>query len=102
MCVKRIAPKNIQGLDMASVDEAKIGRYLSTEVMLRDPANHCVPILDSFLDPVLPDVEYIVMPVLRSFDNPEFSFIGEVVEFVTQLLEVSTHFIYRQFSHPLL
>jgi hypothetical protein len=56
--------------------------------MLRDPTNHCVPILDSFSDPVFPRVDYIVMPALRPFNDPEFCFIGEVVDFVTQLLEV--------------
>lgn len=30
----------------------------------------------------------MVMPYLRSFDDPEFELIGEVVEFVRQMLEV--------------
>jgi hypothetical protein len=89
---------------MRSVDEVKISMYLSTEEMLRDAANHCVPILDYFRDPILPEVEYIVMPVLRAFDNPEFCFVGEVVDFVTQLLEVglcaasglASHSVFRE------
>jgi hypothetical protein len=99
VCIKRIAPKKIKGLDTTSGDEVKIGGYLSAEKMLRDATNHCVPILDSFRDPVLQDVEYIVMPVLRAFDNPEFCSVGEVVDFVTQLLEVGIHITWKHPSH---
>jgi hypothetical protein len=88
VCIKRIVPKDIEGLELARGDEVNIGRYLSTKEMLRDATNHCVPILDSFRDSILPDVEYIVMPVLRPYNDPEFSFVGEVVDFVTQVLEV--------------
>jgi hypothetical protein len=91
VCIKRISPKTIKGLDMRNIREVKIGMYLSTEEMLRDATNHCVPILEHFRDPIYPEVEYIVMPVLRAFDNPEFCFVGEVVDFVTQLLQVRIH-----------
>ena len=93
VCIKRVAPKIFDGEDLRCADEVKIGRYLSTERLLRDATNHCVPIVDSFRDPVLPEVEYIVMPVLRPFDNPELCFVGEVVDFVTQLLEVGSRII---------
>jgi hypothetical protein len=88
VCIKRIAPKEVEGLEIAPTDEVDIGKYLTTTEMLLDAKNHCVPILDSFLDPILPDVEYIVMPILRQYNDPEFCFVGEVVDFVTQLLEV--------------
>ncbi|KAF5380184.1 hypothetical protein D9615_006183 [Tricholomella constricta] len=52
-----------------------------------DPTNHCVPILDDFKDPELPAVSFMVMPVLRDFNDPEFGARGEVVDFVTQILE---------------
>ena len=44
--------------------------------------------MDAFQDPVIDTTSYIVMPLLRPFDNPEFSTIGEVIDFVTQILEV--------------
>jgi hypothetical protein len=47
--------------------------------------------LGLFPGSILPDVEYIVMPVLRPYNDPEFSFVGEVVDFVTQVLEVRVH-----------
>jgi hypothetical protein len=71
--------------------EVEIGRYLSSEHMLRDPTNHCVPIIDHFRDPTDPVIEYIVMPILRPFNDPAFRVIGEVVDFVSQVLEVSIH-----------
>jgi hypothetical protein len=70
--------------------EADIAQYLSSDRLLRDPKNHSVPIFDRFQDPFLPDISFITMPVLRPFDDPEFGAIGEVVDFVTQILEVST------------
>ncbi|KAF5388308.1 hypothetical protein D9615_000851 [Tricholomella constricta] len=79
VCIKRINPRQI-------TDEVKIARYMSSS-MVNDEENHCVEILDSFRDPVIPNVEYIVMPPLRAYDNPEFGAVGEVVDFVTQLHE---------------
>ncbi|KAG5653370.1 hypothetical protein H0H81_000871 [Sphagnurus paluster] len=78
VCIKRINPKE-------ATDEVEIATFLSS---FRDPENHCVDIFDAFHDPVLPSVEYIVMPILRAYDNPEFGAVGEVVDFVTQMLEV--------------
>ena len=71
-------------------NELEIGRYLTpTDASaLQNPKNHCVPILDAFRDPMVSDISYIVMPLLRPFDSPEFGAIGEVIDFVTQVLEV--------------
>ncbi|RDB28259.1 hypothetical protein Hypma_001452 [Hypsizygus marmoreus] len=77
VCLKRIKTRS---------DEVAIGQYFTSE-HLKGPRNHCVPIWDSFHDPVLSEVDYIVMPVLRPYDDPEFRAVGEVVDFVTQLLE---------------
>ena len=81
VCIKRVGKKT---------KELEIGRYLVPESSesLQDPNNHCVPILDAFSDPAHCNISYIVMPLLRPFDDPEFGAIDEVIEFVTQLLEV--------------
>lgn len=73
--------------------ETSIASYLSSEEMRDDPRNHCVPILDSFIDEMEPDTEFIVMPMLRKFDSPCFGTVIEVFDFVRQLLEVSTYSI---------
>ena len=68
--------------------EAEIAKYFSSAELLRESDNHSVPILDVFRDPSAPDFEYLVMPLLRPFDDPEFGVVGEVVDFVTQILKV--------------
>lgn len=57
---------------------------------MRNPANHCVPILDVLEDPIDPTQSLLVMPYLRPFNDPDFGAIGEVVDFVEQTLEVIT------------
>ena len=71
-------------------NELEIGRYLvpPDSNVSRNPKNHCVPILDAFDDPIFLEVSYIVMPLLRPFNDPEFGAVGEVIDFVTQVLEV--------------
>lgn len=71
-------------------EELEIGRYLISDGSQSQAGsrNHCVPILDAFHDLFMGDVNYIVMPLLRPFDDPEFGFVGEVVDFVTQVIEV--------------
>ena len=53
-----------------------------------DPANHSVPILDTFEDLVDKSISYLVMPFLRLIDNPPFEVVEEVLDFVDQILEV--------------
>ena len=59
--------------------------------MLPNFARTCaitVPVLDIFPDDEDPTVSYMVMPCLRSMDSPEFDTVGEVAEFVDQILGV--------------
>ena len=53
-----------------------------------DPANHSVPILDTFEDVIDKSTLYLVMPFLWLTDNPPFEVIEEVLDFANQLLEV--------------
>ena len=53
-----------------------------------DPRNHSVPILDTFQDDEDEKISYVVMPLLRLMDNPEFEAVGEIVGFADQILEV--------------
>ena len=69
--------------------ELGIMQLLSSEERRANPSNHCVPLLNHFYD----DEEgaiYLVLPLLRAFDDPPFQLVEEVVEFVRQTLEVST------------
>ncbi|KAJ3856638.1 hypothetical protein EV368DRAFT_71487 [Lentinula lateritia] len=51
--------------------EVKIGMYFSDKSMASDPRNHCIPIYDVFPVPDS-EMDLIVMPVLRPFENPQF------------------------------
>jgi hypothetical protein len=53
-----------------------------------DPANHSVPILDTFEDSVNKSISYLVMPFLRLIDDPSFEVVEDVLDFVDQILEV--------------
>jgi hypothetical protein len=65
--------------------ESSIASKLSA---IDDPANHSVPILDTFEDAVNETISYLVMPFLRLTDNPRFEVVEEVLDFADQILEV--------------
>jgi len=56
----------------------------------QDPANHSVPILDTFVDPQDNSISYIVMPFLQPVDYPPFFVVEEILNFADQILEVTT------------
>ena len=68
--------------------EVQIAKFFSTEDRMRDPRNHCAPVLEYFEDEKLPEYGIIVTPLYREFDIPEFDSIDEVLEFIRQTLEV--------------
>ncbi|TDL23964.1 kinase-like protein [Rickenella mellea] len=68
-------------------EEIRVSTFFSTPERLKDRRNHCVPILDHFQDRTQHDLSFIVMPLLRKFDDPPFQSAGEVIEFMRQLLE---------------
>ena len=65
--------------------ESSMALRLST---IDDPANHSVPILDTFEDPADKSTSYLVMPFLRLADDPPFEIVEEVLDFADQILEV--------------
>ncbi len=73
---------------LAGSQETNILQHFSSSTLRQDNRNHCVPLLDVFNDSEDEDYNYIVEPVLRGFDEPGFFTVGEVVEFVRQMLEV--------------
>lgn len=80
-------------------DEIPIARLLSRDSLLQDPANHCVPIFEVIEDPLDRSKEIMVMKYLRPFDDPELRTIGEVVDFVSQTLEVMTQLDWKKIHY---
>lgn len=69
-------------------NEVKIASRLGSPEGCKDEWNHCVPVLGIFPDDHDPKYQYIIMPVLRPFNDPSFASLGEVIDFVNQTLEV--------------
>ncbi|KAI0365099.1 kinase-like protein [Pilatotrama ljubarskyi] len=64
--------------------ELKIAQFLSS---IKDPANHAVHVYDILPDPFDSNISLMVMPFLRPCNDPEFSTVGDVVEFINQMIE---------------
>ncbi|KAH8976706.1 hypothetical protein EDB92DRAFT_1925710 [Lactarius akahatsu] len=64
--------------------ESRIALALSD---IEDPANHSVPILDTFVDSLDKSISYLVMPFLRMSDDPAFDVVEEAIDFADQVLE---------------
>ncbi|KAI0345533.1 kinase-like protein [Trametopsis cervina] len=64
-----------------------------------DSRNHCVPLLETFGDPDNPDDIYMVMPYLRPIDKPPFETLGDVIDFVSQMLEGLTFMHSHNVAH---
>ena len=68
--------------------QIKIIEYFGSRRMTEDSRNHVVPFYSTFSDRESPEIQFLVMPVLRRFDDPEFMLGCEVIDFVSQVLEV--------------
>ncbi|KAI0310988.1 hypothetical protein OF83DRAFT_1152991 [Amylostereum chailletii] len=66
--------------------ESTVATMLSASDLRDDPNNHSVPILETFSDDQDPSISYMVMPFLRRITGPAFSTVGEVIDFVDQVL----------------
>lgn len=80
VCLKRVA---------SSGQELQIGMYFSNSPIRDDSHNHCIPIIDSFPDDEHEEISYIVMPFLRTMDDPPFDIVNDILNFADQVLEVS-------------
>ncbi|KAF5320995.1 hypothetical protein D9619_000741 [Psilocybe cf. subviscida] len=77
VCIKMIQ-------DPRKVQQIRILQWFSTRTETR---NHVVTYLDTFPDNYMHNSHYLVTPVLRRFDDPEFGAVSEIVDFITQILE---------------
>ncbi|KAI0351975.1 kinase-like protein [Trametes cingulata] len=84
------AKRRADGLLVAIKSVKKRGQELEIALFLssiRQRDNHCVPVVEVLDDPLVPGNALMIMEYLRPFDDPEFIMIGDVVDFVTQMLE---------------
>ncbi|KLO08635.1 hypothetical protein SCHPADRAFT_944282 [Schizopora paradoxa] len=65
--------------------EVDINVYLSNPSLRDELDNHAAPLLDIIVGHE--EYDFLVMPVLRIFDDPPFVFVDEVLDFVQQTLD---------------
>lgn len=88
----RIADGKIVTLKKLSKDvhpfEVEISKFFSTEPLVSHPRNHCVPVYDVLDVPDEENTVLLVLPLLRSYDDPPFRTVGEIIDFFSQVFEV--------------
>ncbi|EJC99800.1 uncharacterized protein FOMMEDRAFT_127984 [Fomitiporia mediterranea MF3/22] len=67
--------------------ESNIGLYLSSGDHANDSENHCIPFYEIVRDDEAPSLEFIIMPLLRPFNDPPFFSVDEVLDFMQQTLQ---------------
>ncbi|KAI0629607.1 kinase-like domain-containing protein [Trametes polyzona] len=82
----RLSDKKLVAIKSFFTDrqEMHIAQFLAS---VQDSRNHTVPILEILPDPTDPQRALMVMPYLRPCNDPEFSTIGDVVEFLDQTID---------------
>ncbi|GBE79224.1 predicted protein [Sparassis crispa] len=68
-------------------NESQLATMLSSETLRKDPRNNCVPVIDLFQDSDDPTISYMVMPFLRLVNDPPFTIIEDLVDFIEQMLQ---------------
>ena len=69
-------------------DEVAVVEYLNGRDLRQDPDNHTVPLARETLRSTK-DTSFLVMPLLRGYDDPRMDTIGELVECLDQTFKVS-------------
>lgn len=68
--------------------EVAVVEYLNGRDLRQDPDNHTVPLLRDTLQST-EKASFLVMPLLRGYDDPRMDTIGELVECLDQTFKVS-------------
>ncbi len=73
-----------------STKELEIALFFSAPERKDEPQNHCVPVWDVLQSPFDQDSKIIVMPRLYEIDEPIFDTMGEALDAIRQLFEVTS------------
>lgn len=95
----RLSDGAVVAIKNGKLREDTVCNHLCIPEKTSDPRNHCVPLFERILDEREPQSHFLVMPLLRRFDDPPFYAVGEVVDFVRQTLEVRFENDDRNFLH---
>ncbi|KAI0088685.1 hypothetical protein BDY19DRAFT_1008061 [Irpex rosettiformis] len=86
VCIKRVGSLSFELLSLKALHE-DTGRF--------DPENHCIPVIEVFVDDERKEMSYIVMPALDPVSPSRFKRVSEVVEFTSQVL-LGLHYMHRK------
>ncbi|KAI0041532.1 hypothetical protein FA95DRAFT_1610940 [Auriscalpium vulgare] len=78
-----VAMKRISDSDFPH--EVEIYRRLTSEPLSSDPRNRTAPLFDVLQVPGEPGEHFLVMPLLRPLENPEFETFGQAITSFTQI-----------------
>ncbi|KAI0745169.1 hypothetical protein C8Q76DRAFT_638697 [Earliella scabrosa] len=79
--------------------EIPLGQLLCSAQLASDPRNHCCPVWDVLDDPFDPDLQLLVMPLLRRYNSPPMNTVGEAVAFFQQAFEGLLFMHERHIAH---
>ena len=68
--------------------ETEIALFLSSGENAQGCKNHCVPVLDVIREETKRPRDFLLLPLLRPFDDPPFFSVEEVLDFMKQTLQV--------------
>ncbi|QRW15587.1 kinase domain protein [Rhizoctonia solani] len=80
--IKMLIPKQGEG-----EDELAILKHFASPSLKDDTANHVVPCLDSFPISATEPGHFVIMPLLRQYDDLPFKRLSEVHDFLQQIFE---------------
>ena len=92
MDARRVADGKLVCLKRVATSSAELNtiKLFSQDRLQEDFRNHCMPVLDSFQDDEDGNISYLVMPFMRKMDDPRFHLVSDIVDFIDQVLEVSS------------
>jgi serine/threonine protein kinase len=70
-----------------SPTEVEITTFLTSPELSADPRNHCISVYETLQSPLEEKYSVLVLPLLRTFYDPQFDTIGEIVSCLKQLFE---------------
>ncbi|TFK74339.1 hypothetical protein BDN72DRAFT_833694 [Pluteus cervinus] len=79
--------------------EAEVSQLFGTEPLVSDPRNYCVPLEDTICPPDEPDLKILVFPFLQRLNAIPFDTVGEIVDFLSQILTGLQFMHYHHVAH---
>jgi hypothetical protein len=85
----RLSDRKVVGIKhTTNKNEVEIAQFLVSQSAQDHHLNHCAPVFLVLPHPYRTQEWFLFMPLLRPFNDPPFMHFGEVIDFLSQVLEV--------------